>query len=76
MHTFTLEYLFNGERRSHQLELKQAALPIHDAALHLIMLHHGDGENSLVMPDADATPDEILEQASLLGISEVSVAGQ
>lgn len=73
MHTFTLEYLFNGERRTHQLELKQDNLATHDAALHLIMLHHGDGENSLVMPDADATPAEVLEQAALLGISEVNV---
>lgn len=73
MPTFTLEYLFNSERRTHQLELEQASLATHDAALHLIMLHHGDGENSLVMPDADATPAEILDQAVLLGISEVNV---
>ncbi|MGG5289138.1 hypothetical protein [Pseudomonas shirazensis] len=73
MHNFTVEYLFNGERRTHQLELKQDNLATHDAALHLIMLHHGDGENSLVMPDSDATPAEVLEQAVLLGISEVNV---
>lgn len=73
MHIFTLEYLFNGERRTHQIELKQDHLATHEAALHLIMLHHGDGENSLVMPAADATPAEVLEQAALLGITEVSV---
>jgi len=71
MHTFTLEYRFNGEPCTYSLQLEQNELPMHEAALHLIVLHHGDGENSLVMPAADADPQEILKQAELLGITEI-----
>lgn len=71
MPTFTLEYRFNGESCTHSLQLEQNELPMHEAALHLIVLHHGDGENSLVMPNADADPREILKQAELLGITEI-----
>ncbi|OPB01037.1 hypothetical protein BFW87_01170 [Pseudomonas fluorescens] len=74
MREFTLHYLFNGEPRTHVFELKQPELPVHEAAMHLLALHMGDAENSLVMPTADATPQEIVEQAELVGISEIRVA--
>ncbi|VVP83354.1 hypothetical protein PS910_02178 [Pseudomonas fluorescens] len=74
MRIFTLGYLFNGVPRSHKLELKEDKLAVHQAALHLIMLHYGDSENSLVMPAADATSTEILEQAERLGLTQVRVA--
>ena len=76
MHLHTLEYVFNGEPRTQQFEFEQAELPIHEAAMHLLQLHFGDAENSLVMPSADATPDEILEQAEVLGITRIEVSTQ
>lgn len=50
MRNFTVQYLFNGELRSHLFELKQEQLPAHEAALHLLELHYGDAENGLIMP--------------------------
>jgi hypothetical protein len=76
MRIYTIEYLFNGEPRTHQFELKQPQLPVHEAAMHLIQLHFGDGENSLVMPTADATPEEILEQAERVGLARIMVVDQ
>ncbi|HDS1744096.1 MULTISPECIES: hypothetical protein [Pseudomonas] len=73
MHTYNLTYLFKGEPRDHRFALKQPGLSLHEAALHLILLHYGDGENSLVMPAADASPTEILQQASSLEITRVEV---
>lgn len=76
MHNFTLQYLFNGEPRTHTFELQQPQLAAHEAAMHLLVLHFGDGENSLMMPDADATPEQILQQAELMGLTQIEVAGQ
>ncbi|UVM29925.1 hypothetical protein [Pseudomonas sp. B21-021] len=73
MRNYTITYLFNDQPRTHQLELKQPELAIQDAAMHLLQLHFGDGENSLIMPDADSTPEEIIEQASLVGITRIEV---
>jgi hypothetical protein len=41
--------------------------------MHLIQLHFGDSENSLNMPNADASPEEVLRQAEVLGFSDISV---
>ncbi len=76
MHTYTVHYLFNDEPRAHQFELKQPELPLHEAAMHLLQLHFGDSENSLIMPTADATPEEILEQAGLVGLTQIKVGGR
>ncbi len=73
MHTYRIDYLFNGEPRVHVFDLKQTDLPAHEAAMHLLQLHFGDGENSLAMPTAEATPAQVLEQAVLVGITQVRV---
>ncbi|WLH38041.1 hypothetical protein PSH79_12350 [Pseudomonas sp. FP2196] len=73
MHTYRLEYLFNGEPRSHVFELKQPQLADHEAAMHLLELHLGDAENSLIMPTADSTAQEILKQAEQVGITRIEV---
>ncbi|ONH51506.1 hypothetical protein SAMN04490182_3426 [Pseudomonas cedrina] len=73
MHEYTLNYLFNGEPRTHTFELKQPELPVHEAALHLLQLHLGDAENGLILPPADATPEEILQQAQVMGITQIKV---
>lgn len=41
--------------------------------MHLLQLHFGDGENSLIMPSADATPAEILQQAERVGLTDIHV---
>ncbi|OCW27202.1 hypothetical protein C9382_06330 [Pseudomonas aylmerensis] len=74
MREYTLNYLFNDEPRTHVFELKQPDLPVHEAALHLLQLHFGDAENGLILPTADAAPEEILEQAQVVGITQIEVA--
>jgi len=73
MAVFVLEYRFNGEPRSYELELKQAQLAEHEAAMHLLQLHLGDAENSLLMPSADSTPEEVMEQAERVGVTDIRV---
>jgi len=73
MHTYNLQYRFNDEPRTYSLELHQPELAVHDAAMHLLQLHFGDGENSLMMPNADATPSEILQQAERVGLTDIRV---
>ncbi|AYF49929.1 hypothetical protein [Pseudomonas sp. S5D5] len=74
MREYTLNYLFNDEPRTHVFELKQPDLLVHEAALHLLQLHFGDAENGLILPPADAAPEEILEQAQVVGITQIEVA--
>jgi len=76
MYTYHIEYRFNGEPRTYLLELKDAQLTEHDAAMHLLQLHLGDAENSLVMPTADSTPGQILEQAERVGITDIRVVSR
>ena len=73
MREYTLNYLFNDEPRTHVFELKQSELPLHEAARHLLALHFGDAENGLIMPPADAGPEEILDQARVVGIRQIKV---
>lgn len=73
MHTYLLKYQFNDEPRTHSFELHQPSLSVHDAAMHLLQLHFGDGENSLIMPSADATPAQILQQAEWVGLTNINV---
>ncbi|MFJ4246642.1 hypothetical protein [Pseudomonas sp. NPDC089741] len=76
MYKYLIEYRFNNEPRSHLLELKQAQLATHEAAMHLLELHLGDAENSLIMPTADSTPEQILEQAERVGLTQIQVKNQ
>ena len=76
MYTYDIEYKFNGEPRTFLLELKEPQLAAHDAAMHVLELHLGDAENSLVMPTADATPEQILEQAERLGLTDIRVVSR
>jgi hypothetical protein len=76
MYTYHIEYLFNGEPRTFLLELKEQQLSEHEAAMHLLELHLGDAENGLMMPTADSTPEQILEQAERVGITDIKVVSQ
>ncbi|WP_341520019.1 hypothetical protein AABC73_15970 [Pseudomonas sp. G.S.17] len=71
LYTHLIAYRFKGEQREQSFELTDAELPAHVAASHLLQLHFGDSENSLIMPSADSAPDEIIQQALLLGISDI-----
>jgi len=71
LHTVT--YLFEQSPRSYSFDLGQPQLSAEEAAMHLIQLHFGDSENSLNMPNADASPDDVLRQAELLGLSNIKV---
>lgn len=66
-------YRFNDEPREHTIESDEQPLAVASAALHLLQLHFGDGENSLIIPSADAAPVEVLRQANLLGIADIRV---
>ena len=74
MPIYLLDYRFNDESRSHLLEIDQPELQAHEAAIHLLELHFGDAENSLMMPNADATPNEVLAKAELLGLTRLRVS--
>lgn len=76
MRNYTVNYLFNDAPRTHAFELKQLQLPVHEAAMHLLQLHFGDAENGLIMPTADATPAQILEQAERVGLTQIRVVDQ
>jgi len=76
MYTYHIEYRFNDEPRTFLLELKEQQLAEHEAAMHLLELHLGDAENGLMMPTADSTPEQILEQAELVGITDIKVVSQ
>ena len=69
----TVSYLFEQNPRSHTFDLATAHLSADQAAMHLIQLHFADSENSLNMPNADASPDEVMRQAQLLGFSDIEV---
>ena len=73
MPLFSVDYRFKDQPRSHRFELNQPELSASDAAMHLLELHFGDSENSLIMPNADAEPDEIIEQAGQLGLTDIRV---
>ena len=74
MPVYSVDYRFNGEPRNHRFDLNEPKLAVCDAAMHLMQLHFGDSENSLIMPNADALPDEITEQAGRLGLTDIRVA--
>ncbi|MGE1094456.1 hypothetical protein [Pseudomonas zeae] len=76
MYTYHIKYLFNGEPRTFLLELKEQQLAEHEAAMHLLELHLGDAENGLIMPTADSTAEEILEQAKRVGITDIKVVSK
>lgn len=69
--TFRIDYRLNHESHHHDLQLPLARLSNQEAALHLLTLHFGDAENSLLMPRGDASAEQVLAQAAVMGISEI-----
>jgi hypothetical protein len=73
MPVYSIDYRYKGEARQHRIDLNQPDLSVCDAAMHLLQLHFGDSENSLIMPNADALADEVTEQAGRLGLTDINV---
>jgi hypothetical protein len=72
-HVFRIDYLLKHEPHHHDLQLADTRMSTPEAALHLLMLHFGDGENSLLMPNAEASAEQVLAQAAVMGITDVRV---
>jgi hypothetical protein len=72
-HKFEVNYIFQNDPRNQIIESEEERMSQASAARHLIELHNGDAENSLVMPDADAGEDRVLEQAEVIGITDIRV---
>jgi hypothetical protein len=68
-----IDYLFDREPRRLTLDGASPPLTVAQATLHVLQLHFGDSENSLLMPAADASAEQIQAQAAVVGISEVRV---
>ncbi|MCQ4312536.1 hypothetical protein NAV33_11590 [Pseudomonas stutzeri] len=72
-HKFEVNYIFQNDPRVQIIESGEDRMSQGRAARHLIELHNGDAENSLVMPDADADEGKLLEQAEVMGITDIRV---
>lgn len=72
-HKFEINYIFQNDPRAHIIESENDQMSQASAARHLIELHNGDAENSLVMPEANADEGKVLEQAEVIGISDIRV---
>ena len=70
---FEVNYLYQNDPRAEVFDSHEESLSQANAARRLIELHQGDAENSLAMPAADADDEEVLEQAGILGITDIRV---
>lgn len=73
MPSFQIDYCFQNQPRSKVIEAGSEQFPVDRAAHYLIELHYSDAENSLLMPAPNASAEQLLEQAELLGISAIHV---
>ncbi|HBB99864.1 MULTISPECIES: hypothetical protein [Stutzerimonas] len=72
-HTFEINYIYQNDPRAETYDVDADSLSQGEAARHLIELHNGDAENSLVMPKAGADEAQLLEQAEVMGITDIRV---
>ena len=72
-HKFEVNYIFQNDPRAQIIESEQESLTQGEAARRLIEHHNADAENSLVMPDAEASETELLRQAEVVGITDIRV---
>lgn len=68
-----VRYRFKGEPRN-WAPTAQTELHLHDVVMHLLQLHYGDGENSLIMPTAEDTDEQVLEQAARVGLTHIQLS--
>lgn len=72
-HTFEINYIYQNDPRAETYDVDADSLSQGEAARHLIELHNGDAENSLVIPKAGADEAQLLEQAEVVGITDIRV---
>lgn len=70
---FEVNYIYRNDPRAEVFDSHEESLSQAGAARRLIELHQGDAENSLAMPAADADDEEVLEQARVLGITDIRI---
>ena len=70
MQTYAIHYRFHNEPRCLELELDSRP-DLRDSAMHLLVLHFADAENSLVLPSAEDDVEDVIQQAELLGIADI-----
>jgi len=70
-HTFEINYIYQNDPHAETCDAD--SLSQGEAARHLIQLHNADAEDSLVMPKADADEARLLEQAEVMGITDIRV---
>ncbi len=68
-----IHYLFHGEPRARTFDVAGEGCSPGQAARRLIELHFADAENSLAMPAAEDSDAQLLEQAGVLGISDIRI---
>jgi len=72
-HIFEINYIYQNDPRAETYDADADSLSQGEAARHLIELHNGDAENSLVMPKSGADEAQLLEQAEVMGITDIRV---
>lgn len=70
---FEVNYIYQNDPRAEVFDSEEESLSQASAARRLIELHQGDAENSLAMPAADADDEQVLEQARVLGITDIRI---
>lgn len=70
----SVQYRFNGEPRTWTPPARIEP-GLHAVVMHLLQLHFGDGENSLVMPTAEDGDEQVLEQAARMGLTDIQLPG-
>jgi hypothetical protein len=71
-----VSYLYNDQPQQRELEYDQAQLPPEVAALKLLEIHFGATEHARLVPPADASPQEVMDQAQLMGITFIELQQQ
>lgn len=68
-----VSYLYNDQPQQRELEYEQPKLPPEVAALKLLEIHFGATEQARLVPSADASPQEVMDQAQLMGITFIEI---
>ncbi|GGL97739.1 hypothetical protein ACFQDN_02170 [Pseudomonas asuensis] len=72
-YAFNIHYIYKAAAKAITITSNDDEMPVYQAALRLIELHQAGAENSLAMPSADASPEEIMQLAESHGIHDIHV---
>lgn len=68
-----VSYLYNEQPQQRELEYEQPKLPPEAAALKLLDIHFGATKDARLVPSADASPQDVMDQAQLMGITFIEI---